>query len=95
MTVDFVRRIAYNPREVRMPEEFTEAQVREQVEAEVLRLGSLRALARQWGMSPSYLSDFLNGRRGPGPQILRPLGLVVTVRYVRGKSEGRRRRGVR
>jgi lambda repressor-like predicted transcriptional regulator len=75
----------------------TESEVRAKVEAEVQRAGSMRALAREWGMSVSYLSDFLAGRRGPGPQILDPLGLVqvVVVSYEPGKAEGRRRRGVR
>jgi hypothetical protein len=75
----------------------TESEVRAKVEAEVQRAGSMRALAREWNMSVSYLSDFLNHRRGPGPQILDPLGLVqrVAVSYEPGKAEGRRRRGVR
>jgi transcriptional regulator with XRE-family HTH domain len=75
----------------------TEDEVRKRVEALVVEAGSLRELARRWDVSPSYLSDFLNGRRGPGPQILGPLGLVadVVVRYVPGKTTGRKRRSVR
>lgn len=75
----------------------TEADVREQVEALVVKAGSMRALAREWEMSPAYLGDFLNGRRAPGPQILKPLGLVqeTTIRYVPGEAEGRQRRGGR
>lgn len=45
------------------------------VEKEIERAGSLRALSREWGVSPAMLSDLLNGRRGPGPKILGPLGL--------------------
>lgn len=77
-----------------MDDALTEDQVRRKVESEMIKAGSIRALAREWRISASYLCDFLNGRRGPGPQILRPLGLiqVVEVRYIRGKSEGRRRR---
>lgn len=80
-----------------MQGEMTEGQLREYVESLVVAAGSLRALAREWAVAPSYLCDFLNGRRGPGPQILAPLGLVadVSVRYVPGKAGGRRRRGVR
>lgn len=72
----------------------TEEQVRAKVEAIVVKAGSMRAVAREWKVSPAYLSDFLNGRRGPGPQILAPVGLVpvVTVRYVPGKAEGRKRK---
>lgn len=80
-----------------MPKGLTESQVREKVEAMVVKAGSLRRLAAEWSISPAYLSDFLNGRRGPGPQILGPLGLVAetTVRYVPGEATGRRRRGTR
>lgn len=80
-----------------MSERLTEQQVRERVEALVVKAGSMRALAREWGMTPSYLSDFLNGRRGAGPQIAGPLGLiqVVEVYFVEGKTEGRRKRGAR
>lgn len=76
-----------------MKEELTEDDVRAIVEPLIVKAGSMRALAKEWNMSPAYLGDFLNGRRGPGPQILKPLGLVqvVTVRYVKGETEGRRR----
>ena len=72
----------------------TEEQVRARVEALVVEAGSLRALCREWGVSPAHLCDFLNGRRGPGPKVLEPLGLVrhVEVRYVPGAAGGRRRR---
>lgn len=75
----------------------TESEVRVRVEREVERAGSLRALAREWGVGPSYLSDFLNNRRGPGPKVLGPLGLVQVVRvsYEPGEAKGRRKRGVR
>ena len=47
------------------------------------RAGGVRALARKWGISPCHISDLLNGRRGPGPSVLKPLGLtkVETVEY--------------
>ena len=75
---------------------YCEADVRDTVEGLVVGAGSMRALAREWGMSPAYLGDFLNGRRGPGPQILKPLGLVqvVTIEYRKGTSVGRQRRAV-
>ena len=61
----------------------TEDQVRTEIERLITEAGSLRALARRWKITPSYLSDLRTGRRAPGPQVLRPLGLtrVVTVRY--------------
>jgi hypothetical protein len=75
----------------------TEEELRRKVETMVNSFGSLRAMAKAWGISPSYLCDFLNGRRGPGGAILGRLGLVpqVTVLYVPGEASGRRRRPVR
>lgn len=58
-----------------------EKAVVELVRKEKARAGGVRALAREWGISPVYISDLLNGRRGPGPGILKNLGLkrVQTV----------------
>jgi hypothetical protein len=66
----------------------TEQQVIDLVRAEVEKAGSYRALGAKWGVTPSYLCDLLQGRRAPGPKLLRPLGLerVVTVEY--RKKEG-------
>lgn len=60
-----------------------EAQMREILRAAVAALGSLREAARQWKVSPAYLSDCLNGRRAPGPSVLKPIGYerVVLVSY--------------
>lgn len=64
-----------------MTEEDIVADLRQRVEA----AGSMRELARQYGVSVSYVSDCLNGRRAPGPGILGPMGYrrVVQVIYVR------------
>jgi hypothetical protein len=43
------------------------------------QLGGVREAARQWGCSPAYLSDVLNGRRGPGPAVLKPIGYEKRV----------------
>lgn len=43
-------------------------------------------LAMEIPCSPSHLSDFLNGRRGPGPKILDYLGLEVTYKKVNGRT---------
>lgn len=47
------------------------------------KAGSMRALAKQWGLTPSYLSDMLNHRRQLSDAVLARMGLerVVTVRY--------------
>lgn len=46
--------------------------------------GSQAALAKQIGVTPSYLSDVLTERRDPGPAILSYLGLTKT--YTREKT---------
>lgn len=50
---------------------------------------SQRALAREIGISPMFLTDILKGRRGPGPKVLAYLGLeeikVIQRTYVRGR----------
>jgi hypothetical protein len=37
--------------------------------------------ARKNGISPQYLSDFMTGRKAPGPSILKALMLKRTVTY--------------
>lgn len=61
----------------------TEAEVAMLVRERIAKAGSLRGLARQWGISPAYLSDLTNGRRGPGSKVLDWLDLerVETVDY--------------
>lgn len=43
---------------------------------------SQAALAKWLGISQPYLSDVLNGRRAPGPKILRKMGLKRTEQYL-------------
>ncbi len=47
--------------------------------------GGVRSLAREWNISPSMISDLITGRRGPGPKVLKVLGLqrVVKVTFER------------
>lgn len=49
---------------------------------------SLREAARTWKLSAAYLSDVLNGKREPGPKILKVMGLEkrVAVRYAAPKG---------
>lgn len=64
--------------------EFTEADVRAMIARLRDKSGGVRAMARGLGVSPSYVSDVLNGRRAPGPDFLKAVGIrkEVTVRYV-------------
>lgn len=43
--------------------------------------GSLRSLAKQWGVSAAYLSDIRRGHRKPGPSVLVHLGLKAETTY--------------
>lgn len=58
------------------------------IQHQVKRAGSMRALARDWNITVSYVSDLLNGRRAPGPKVLGPLGIEVvkTTTYRRKTS---------
>ncbi len=44
---------------------------------------SQKTVAFNLGISAQYLSDILNGRRMPGNKVLRGLGLIKRVDYVR------------
>jgi hypothetical protein len=61
----------------------TEQQVVAIIKVFIGKAGSLRTLAKAWKVSPALLSDVINGRRGPGPAILKNLGLErrVTVSF--------------
>lgn len=63
----------------------TESDVAQIVEREIERAGGVRALSREWGVSPCMISDLRNGRRGPGPKVLKKLGMkkVLRVEFVK------------
>lgn len=44
--------------------------------------GSQSSYAKSIGVSSSYLSDILKGKREPGHKILKALGLVRIVEYI-------------
>lgn len=73
------------PRRFLMGVVVTESEVISLVREAVDRAGSMRKLASEWGVSPPMISDLLGGRRGPGPKILRHLGLkrIKSVSYVK------------
>lgn len=45
-------------------------------------------VARKIGISPQYLHDVLNERRGPGDKILEYLGIERVITYRRRKVNG-------
>lgn len=69
----------------------TADQVRVLIRARAAEVGTMRALARAWEVSPAYLSDVVNGHRAPGRAILRRLRLVRVADYVPAPIVARRR----
>jgi predicted transcriptional regulator len=69
----------------------TESDVAKIVEHEIERAGSVRALGREWGVSPCMISDLRNGRRGPGPKVLRQLGMkkIHRIEFVKASAPSR------
>lgn len=51
-----------------------------------------KSVARELGISPSYLSDVLHGNRGPGSAMLKKLGVkqIVKVMYRMEDKNGRK-----
>jgi hypothetical protein len=72
-----------------MQADFTEADVRKEIRAKV-KTDGLRVTARRLKISPSYLSDVLNLKRGIGPKIAKILGYKrdkITVTVFRKESK--------
>jgi hypothetical protein len=60
----------------------TEQDVRELIEEKVKELGGVRAAAREWDVSPAFVSELLRG--GPlGARIPHALGIIRVVSYER------------
>lgn len=61
----------------------SESQVRKLLARQIERSGGVRALAREWDLSPTVISMTSNGHRRPGPAILARLGIVATSKVSR------------
>lgn len=57
------------------------AEVRERIQAACVEAGSQIAFAERAGVSTSFLSNVLAGRRTPGAKLLRLMGLQKAVFY--------------
>lgn len=55
----------------------TEDEVRDLLRRKCEKAGSNRAFAIKHKITPTYIGDFLDGTRKPGPAILDALGLEV------------------
>lgn len=45
------------------------------------KAGGQTAFANQHGVSVAYVSDVMNGRKEPGPALLKAMGVRKVVRY--------------
>lgn len=45
------------------------------------KAGGQTAFANQHGVSVAYVSDVMNGRKDPGPALLKAMGVRKVVRY--------------
>ncbi len=55
----------------------------EALQAEVAKTGSQAAAAKKLGITGAYVSDLLAGKREPGGKVLRALGFLRVVRYIK------------
>jgi hypothetical protein len=62
-------------------------QILKRLRAACEKAGSQRAWALAHGIAPQYPNLVLTGRRPPGPQILRALGLKREVRVIKAAAE--------
>ena len=57
--------------------------------ARIEKAGGVRALARDWGVSASWISQVSRGRQCPGPAILDRLGIAKVTGYrLKAKAKG-------
>ena len=56
----------------------TEDQVRDEIR-EKTKASSLRRIAKEYGLSPAYLSDILSGQRGVSEKVAGIFGFYKTV----------------
>jgi transcriptional regulator with XRE-family HTH domain len=59
--------------------------IRQEIKARIGYDVTQRSLAKQYGISAAYLSDFLAGNREAGPKILKALGYESEPFYRKAK----------
>lgn len=64
----------------------TERDIAELMKARLLAKKSQRDLAKELGVSETYLSDFIRGKRTAGPKVLKGLGYDPTPFYRKAKE---------
>lgn len=65
-----------------MPRYYQISDIKEILQGFVRIEGNQTKAAQKLGITSSYLSDVLNGKRSPGPSILSKIGLDSVVVYV-------------
>ncbi len=64
----------------------TEDEVIAELRARIAAAGSLRALAREWGVSPTWVSLVANGKSAIGQSLLTPMGITKRFIYERNQT---------
>ena len=67
----------------------TQQQVIDRLRAACTAAGSQRQWALTHGLSTVYVNDVVNGKRPPGPSILKALGLTALPQEIRYKEENK------
>lgn len=65
----------------------TEEELRNIIRAKITWDVNAASLAREWGVSPNYLSDVLHGKRGIGDKLANALGYRRVVTFERLTTE--------
>ena len=66
----------------------TENEIRKRVWRDVDKAGDQRTVAAKIGVSDSYLSEFLGGKRPPNKRVQKYLGIERRVTYQKLKTNG-------
>lgn len=72
-----------------MPSYLTAYAVAQMICAARDKAGGVRKLAKLWKVTPSHISDLCHGRRGPGPELAKKIGVRVEhIRLTQYRVEG-------
>lgn len=65
-----------------MPKYILHSEILKTIEKHVKRAGSQNALAKEWDVNVSYISNIRKSKQLPGPKVCQHLGVKAVVVYV-------------
>lgn len=69
---------------------FSPSELRDKIRREIKKLGSQKAFAEKYEVSPQYVNDVFRNRRAVSPQLAKKLGFEYRVMYWKSfKQNGR------